>query len=82
METSAERAACKPYDALDHFVGQALETNMYLDARNPNTHMSSLDHADVIGTIPNCQKYGFLVFLHQLHHQRLLQGGNTTYHTV
>jgi len=80
MATSAERAACRPCDALDHFV-QAFETNTYLNARNPNAHMSSLDHADVISTIPNCEKYGLLVFLYQLHHQRLLQGRYATYQT-
>lgn len=36
----------------------------------------TLDHADIVGTIPDCQSDSLLVFLDQLNHLSLLQRGN------
>lgn len=37
----------------------------------------TLDHADIVGPIPNGQSDGFLVLLDQLHHLGFLQGCDT-----
>lgn len=36
----------------------------------------TFDHADIIGTVSNCQGHSLLVLLHQLHYLGLLQGSH------
>lgn len=41
----------------------------------PTTHSPlTFDHADIVGSIPNGKRHGFLVLLNQLYHLGLLQG--------
>lgn len=58
-------------------VGRAcgLET---FNTRDTNANVRSLDHADVVGAVTDCEQNGLLVLLDELDDECLLQRGHTT----
>jgi hypothetical protein len=64
MATSADRAACNPYDeqTMSRWVNMLNAIRYtHLDTRDANANVCCLYHADVIGTVPDGQQDGFLV---------------------
>lgn len=61
----------------DGNVGRAcgLET---FDTRDTDANVCSLDHADVVGAVANCEQDGLLVLLDEFDDECLLQRGHTT----
>ena len=50
----------------------------HLDARDAHPDVRRLDHAHVVGTIPDREQDRFLVLLDKLDHERLLQRRHST----
>jgi hypothetical protein len=82
MATSADLAACKPW------IRRKLDTSRrilseyaYLDTRDTDTDMCSLNHTNIVSAITDSEQDCFLILLDQLYYESLLQGGDTTCNT-
>lgn len=75
---SAERAACNPCKFHLSAMQKQQPRCTDLDSRNTDTNMCGLDHANIVGTITDCQKNCLLVLFHEFYDESLLKRRNAT----